>query len=168
MNQEESRIFEKEWRSIEPKLAGFFFRKGCPQQDIDDLVQETVIRSWTNFPLVKSDLNSWVWGIARLVYLEYLKKRRGEAGFTEGTEIVDIDPNSSYETISKSTMSKSLQELDPIDRKCLILHDSGGKNFSEISKMLGISSSNVHYHVDRARTILRESFPEPELKEKSR
>jgi len=168
MNQDESGRFEKEWRGIEPKLAGFFFRKGCAQEDIDDLVQETIIRSWTTFSMIKGDLDSWVWGIARLIYLEYIKKRRGEAGFIEGTEIVDIDPNPGYGTISRSALSKCIQELDPLDRECLILYDSGGKNFSEISEMLGISSGKAHYHVDRARTILRESFPEPELKEKSR
>ena len=160
MNQDDQRRFEREWRGIEPKLAGFFFRKGCPRDDIDDLVQETALRSWTNYSSLKSDFASWVWGIAKHVFYDYIRKRKKVSELEEEDEITDTAPDPGTRTISKVLLKQCLKKLDPLDRKCLILHDSAGKNLKEISEELGISLSNAHYHVDKARKILQESFPE--------
>jgi RNA polymerase sigma-70 factor, ECF subfamily len=160
MNQGDQSRFEREWRVIEPKLAGFFFRKGCPREDIDDLVQETALRSWANFFTLKSDYDSWVWGIARHVFYDYVRKRKRMPEMDLEDQIIDTAPDPGSKTITKMLLKACMKKLDPLDRKCLMLHDYTGKNLKEISEMLGISLSNVHYHVDKARKILQETFPE--------
>jgi len=160
MNQDDQRRFEREWRGIESKLTGFFFRKGCPREDIDDLVQETALRSWTNFSSLKTDFNAWVWGIAKHVFCDYIRKRRQVPDLEEEDNIIDSSPDPGTRTVSKILLKECLKMLAPLDRKCLLLHDSAGKNLKEISEILGISLSNAHYHVDKARKILQESFPE--------
>ena len=159
MNQVEHRRFETEWRKMEAKLAGYFFRKGCPEEDVEDLVQETAYRSYKNFSTLIGDFSFWVWGIASHVFLDYLRKQRKTNELDEENEPSNVqDPGN--RTISRVLMEACLKLLDPIDRKCLILHDLGGKNLEEISKILGISVSNAHYHVKKARTTIREYFPE--------
>ena len=159
MNTEEQNSFERSWRNCEDSLTGYFYRKGCPEEDTKDLMQETAMRGWKNFSSLKGEFKPWIFTIAKRTFIDYLRKRKPTSEIVDNV-VVDSRPGPSQHAITKSLLSQCLKVLDPIDRKCLTLHDFEGLNFEKIGEMLGISTSNAHYHANKARSGLRESFPD--------
>lgn len=158
MKSEKHILFENVWREIQSKLTGYFYRQACPEEDVRDLVQETATRAWTNLETCKGDLPAWMFGIARYVFLDYLRRKKDET--TIEIDAVDQRFNPEARSIEKLLISQCLQELDPIDRECLVMHDLQGYRFEDIAKKLGISRSNAHYRVEQARQYLRLKYPE--------
>ena len=153
--------FEICWHDVERKITSFFYRKGCSSDDSCDLAQETALRGWKNFDTLRGDFKPWIFQIAKYVFIDYLRKRRGVTTVDiDDCQIAGNSHESYAQTELKSIMDEILEELDPFDRKCLILHDLEGKNFEEIAIELGNSVSNAHYHVDKARKFLRQRFEE--------
>ncbi len=152
--------FEESWHAVEPKLNGYFYRKGCSREDTLDLVQETAVRAWQNFHTLKGNFKPWVFGIAKFVFFDYLRKKKRVDEIEDESVIEDLKQDPGKSALNAQLIRQCLDELDPLDRQCLILHDLEGYNFDEISGMLGISLSNAHYHDDKARKYLRERFPE--------
>ena len=164
MNPLEYNEFEKSWQQVEGKLAGYFYRKGCPEEDSLDLVQETAARAWGGFDTLRGDFTSWVFGIAKYVFIDYLRKRKQVDEIEDEALIEDHRQDPGTRAINAELLRKCFDALDLLDRKCLTLHDIEGYNYEKISETLGISVSNAHYHVDKARKYLRERFPELVIK----
>lgn len=152
----EKQVFEACWQDVERKIAGYFYRKGCPEEDARDLCQETAMRAWAKRSSNKGDFNPWVFRIARFVFLEYLRSKRD----ITDVEPVDKHPGPDRIASAKSLVSECLSMLDEKRRSCLVLHDHDGLGFKEIGDKLGISTSNAHYQVETARKHLRDKFPE--------
>ncbi len=152
--------FESTWREVESKINGYFIRRGCSRNDIDDLTQEVAVRAWKNFHRIKGEFKPYAFGIAKYVYINYINDKANFADDDRIALVADSSLNPSQESEVKELIDTCLETLDPIDRECLTLHDLHGQNFEEISRILGISRSNAHYHIEKARKLLRETFPE--------
>jgi len=157
---EKQRRFEESWRAAERKLGSYFYGLGCPPEDCQDLVQETVMRAWNGYDTLRGEFGPWVNGIARYAFAEYVRKRSRVTELNEENEIVDSSPGPGAHATTRLLVKQVLDRLDPLNRKCVILHDLHGLNFEEIGERLGISLSNVHYHYDKAQKSLREAFPD--------
>lgn len=153
-------VFENKWKKVKPVVAGFFYRRGCPRDDTLDLIQETGIAAWKNYESLDGDFKAWVIGIAKNIYKRYLRDQKRNPGTDPETAILDESPGPEENTITNFMLAHCLSELDEIDRKCLVLHDFHGYKFKEIGEKLGISRSNAHYHIERARKHLQNRFPE--------
>jgi RNA polymerase sigma factor (sigma-70 family) len=158
VTQEDHRNFEKSWAGIEKRLGVLFYRRGCPPEDIKDLLQETVRRAWEHRNNLKGNFDPWAYGIARNVLREYLDKINHSVfrGDSPDTYIQHDEPDE--QTLIRVMVQQSLQELDEIGRKCVTLHYLEGHSFEKIAEILGISLSNAHYHVDKACKELRKRF----------
>jgi RNA polymerase sigma factor (sigma-70 family) len=152
----EKQSFEADWRQVEGKIAGYFFRQCCPEEDARDLCQETALRAWARRDSRKGDFHPWVLGIARYVFLEYLRSKEASTD----AEPADGHPGPEKIAAAKTLLSECLAMLDEKRRACLVLHDHDGLGFREIGIRLGISTSNAHYQVESARKHLREKYPE--------
>jgi RNA polymerase sigma-70 factor (ECF subfamily) len=150
--------FEDLWRSLEKRLQGYFYRKGCSAHNCEDLVQETALRAWCGFATLRSDFGCWVFGIAKFTLFAHLRKlqRISILNMKIAEDFSSEDLGTSI--ISRVHMESCLRDLDPRDRDCLFLHDYEGCTFKEIAEKMGISVSNAHYHVKRAREFVRERF----------
>ena len=160
MDSGKQQAFVKDWRIVEGKLAGYFYRKGCPEEDSLDLVQETAIRAWRNYGTLKGDFKPWVFSIAKFTFIDYLRKKKQVDEIEDEASIQDLSPDPGSRAVNSELLRQCLEELEPIDRECLVLHDAEGYKFEIIAEMLGISVSNAHYHVDKARKYLCERFPD--------
>lgn len=152
--------FENRWFAVEKKLAGYFYRKGADRDDIRDLVQETAVRACEHYHTLRGEFQPWIFGIARHVYLEYLRKCRNRYDADPAVPVSDNSSNPERNSISRKLLADCLDRLETLHRQCLVLHDHDGFTFQEISEKLGIPRSNVHYHVESARKILKKEFPE--------
>lgn len=157
---DDTNSFEIQWCAVREKVAAYFFRKGCSAEDTQDLVQETAMGAWRNYSSLKGDFNAWIFGIAKNTFNNYLRDRKRKNVVEDEDGVIETNASPEHRTIAKILMKQCLIQLNPIDRKCLVLHDYLGKKYEEISEILGISRSNAHYHVEKARDYLRKRYPE--------
>jgi len=145
---------------MEPRLGSFLYAKGCPTEDVRDLLQETAYRACSRVYSLTGDMEPWIWSIARHVFSEYIRERKKYPVSEDCDEIVDNRPNPDSLGLIKQLFRQALNELDPLDRMCLIMHDLEGFVLEEISKKVGKSRSNCHYRIERAKGFIRGKFPD--------
>ena len=123
--------------------------------DPEDLVQDTVMRVWTNPPEERVALAAWLHVVLRNRGYDILRSpavRRASAA------PIDPDFRPSRDTFDEATereqlneIVRALQELPPRQARALILHALEGRPQREIASELGTSAKSVKGLVYRAR-----------------
>ena len=152
--------FERLWNNVNSRVASYFFRNGCPEEDVKDLTQDVALRAYRSFGTQTGDFKSWIYTISKRVFVEYVKMKKREIRADSRVEAVNPNPNPDSNAVYKVLVGDCLRELDPKERVSLYYHDALGWKFEEIGEKLGISRSNAHYQVENARRKLREMYPD--------
>jgi len=63
MRNKDKNRFEALWVEMEPCISSFLYSKGCPTDDIPDLLQETALRACRRIHLVDENIEPWLWKI---------------------------------------------------------------------------------------------------------
>lgn len=162
-----------ETQSWVPFLAGLraFIARRVPEQDVDDLAQEVVVRIYQGQTSLRqpSRAEAWIYGIARRTIADYYRRRPP----TERSGITDADlPAEPAESQGFSSYSGDhgpheevlswlrpmVDELPEIYREALLGADFEGKTQRQLAKDLGLSLSGVKSRVQRARALLGENL----------
>lgn len=132
-------------------------------EDKKDLVQEIIIQLWLSFDTYDSQykFSTWIYRIALNTSISSYRKNKtrtkGELEFKEipKTPIYETEPIEEDSNIR--LMQKFIRELREID-KALILLYLDGLNQKEISKIIGITPTNISTKLSRIKKILKEKF----------
>jgi RNA polymerase sigma factor (sigma-70 family) len=160
MRNKDKNRFEAVWVEMEPRISSFLYSKGCPTDDIPDLLQETAVRACRRIHLVDENIEPWLWKITRHVFSEYVKRRIKYPMTDESPELQDYSYNPDSKATTHHLFLQILNDLDPIDSKIIINYYSYGLKLREISEIVGKSVSNCHYRIERAKKLIREMYPE--------
>ncbi|MFN4189386.1 MAG: RNA polymerase sigma factor [Pseudothermotoga sp.] len=142
--------------------------------DVDDVVQEVMLRVFKGVRKFKGDskLSTWVYRIAINVCKDYLSKyrRRNEVltDFTEDEEGSMPHPVSESDTSLQATgeiayekIMDAIERLSADDRLLIKLRDVDGLSYEEISqivdKPVGSVKSSLHYARKRLKKLLEEA-----------
>ena len=123
----------------------------------DDLVQDTLERAWTRFPLwqKRGELRAWIFGIMHNQFIDQLRAQRSRpdevarddlpeqaarATQTDGLEVRDLD--------------RLLQRLPPDQREVLLLVGVEALSYQEVAQVLGVPIGTVMSRLSRARERL--------------
>ena len=123
--------------------------------DPDDLVQETVMRVWTNPPAGRVALAAWLHVVLRNRGYDFL---RAPAVSRASSAPVDPDRRPGRDAFDEATEHEqlreivaALQELPPRQARALVLHALEGRPQREIAGELGTTERSVKGLVYRAR-----------------
>ena len=123
--------------------------------DPDDLVQDTVMRVWTNPPTAPVALAAWLHVVLRNRGYDVL--RSPAVRRASGAE-VDLEQQPSRDAFDEATereqlreIVEALQELPPRQARALVLHALEGRPQKEIAGELGTTPRSVKGLVYRAR-----------------
>ncbi|HEY8541437.1 MAG TPA: sigma-70 family RNA polymerase sigma factor [Pseudothermotoga sp.] len=142
--------------------------------DVDDVVQEVMLRIFKGVRKFKGDskLSTWIYRIAINVCKDYLSKykKRNEVltDFTEDEESTVLHPVSESDTILQATgeieyekIMDAIEKLSADDRLLIKLRDVDGLSYEEISqivdKPIGSVKSSLHYARKRLKKLLEEA-----------
>lgn len=139
------------------------------QEEIEDLVQDVFIKSYTNIQSFDSRqrFSPWIYRIAHNTFVNELKrKERGSFILFDADTILPQLP--AKETTDKAVLDAELQtELDSLIvelpakyREALILHYYEALSYQEISEVLQIPVTTVGVRMSRARDKLKRSYVE--------
>jgi RNA polymerase sigma-70 factor (ECF subfamily) len=125
----------------------------------DEVVQDVWLRVVRGIARLRdpASLRAWLFGIARRVLMDRLRKKYGEAGLValDGDEIPAPADTSNLED-AIDVMHGELAQLPVTEREVLELFYLQGLSLSELAEILGIPVGTVKSRLFRARHALRQ------------
>ena len=132
----------------------------------DEATQETFVRAHHRLGTLEQAgrLQGWLFGIARMVFFEQLRRRRRDAPMPRAEEEPDpIDGAASPEALllsaeSNRLLDHALESLSEERRAALLMRIDRGLGYGEIGAAMGWTLQKVKNEIHRARLQLRSSL----------
>ncbi|MGQ0567357.1 MAG: RNA polymerase sigma factor [Gemmobacter sp.] len=142
-----------------PALRAFALSLTRNIPDADDLVQDTIVKAWSNFDkfTVGTDLRAWMFTILRNVFFSRKRKTRREVEDPD-----QIHENSLFERpahdgrIAFAEFQRAFDKLTPEHREVLVLVGANGYSCEEAAQVMGVAVGTVKSRTNRARAKLCE------------
>lgn len=125
----------------------------------DDLVQDTIVKAWTNFDkfTVGTNLRAWLFTILRNTFYSDKRKTRREVSDPEGAHAATLFVKPDHDgRMAFAEFSIAFDKLTPEHREVLILVGASGFSYEEAADMMGVAVGTVKSRANRARTRLAE------------
>ena len=140
-----------------PSLRAFAMSLARNGALADDIVQDTVVKAWTNFDQYKpgTKLRAWLFTILRNHFYSHLRKA--------GREVEDIDGEHAARLVSKPAhdgrlrMNEVMAAFDKLpaeQREALLLVGASGFTYEEAAKTCGITLGTLKSRMNRGRGAL--------------
>lgn len=156
---EDCNIFEV-WEEHKSALMGYIQKRVSNQDDVKDLLQEILLKSYQYCSKGKTvlHLKSWLYKITQNTIIDYYKQSNKEIPI----EMLPSNDDESQSQIGEaSEYIKVLLKLLPSEYSIpLYRYDIEGVDQKTIAKELGLTLTNTKSRIQRGRTKLKERFLE--------
>jgi RNA polymerase sigma-70 factor (ECF subfamily) len=127
----------------------------------DDLVQDTLVKAWTNLDSFEkgSNLKAWLFTILRNTYFSELRKRRREVEDADNAfaERMSVLPDQDVH-MDLVDFKKAFGTLSDDQKEVLLLVGAEGFSYEEAAAITGAAVGTVKSRVNRARVGLTKSL----------
>jgi len=149
------------WReevvALIPALRAFAWSLSHNGSDADDLVQDTLIKAWTNKDKFEpgTNLRAWMFTILRNTYYTHVLRRRREVRDEQGEYAGALrSPATQDWSVAMRALQTGLQRLPAEHREALILVGAAGLSYEEAAEICGCALGTIKSRVNRARARL--------------
>lgn len=142
-----------------PALRAFAMSLTRNSATADDMMQDTVLKAWTNMNKFKPGTNMRAWLFTILRNNFYTSRRK------LNREVADVD-NAFSDTLSVKPdhdgrlqmldFRQAFEQLPDEQREALILVGASGFSYDEAGEMCGVATGTIKSRVNRARIKLAE------------
>jgi RNA polymerase sigma-70 factor (ECF subfamily) len=144
-------------------LGRFLYSLGADQEDLEDLVQETLFRAFRRVDTWSggATFRSWLLTIGSNHLRDHVRKRKGKLVPIDDRDVLDAsDPEANLDaTETEERLRAGLARLPRLQRQVFLLRAQEGSDYEEIAMALGTTSgaARVHYHhaVKRLKELVR-------------
>jgi RNA polymerase sigma-70 factor, ECF subfamily len=145
-------------------LGRFLYSMGADQEDIEDLIQETLFRAFRRVDSWRggASFRSWLLTIGSNLLRDEVRKRKGRRLVSmDDRDIPDhSDPHSDLAAgEAADRVREGLAQLPRLQREVFLLRAQEGSDYAEIASVLGTTpgAARVHYHhaVKRLKELVR-------------
>jgi RNA polymerase sigma-70 factor, ECF subfamily len=127
----------------------------------DDLVQDTLVKAWSNLDGFEkgSNLKAWLFTILRNTYFSELRKRRREVEDADGAlaERMSVMPEQQVH-MDLVDFKKAFGELSDDQKEVLLLVGAEGFSYEEAAEITNAAVGTVKSRVNRARVALNKAL----------
>ena len=138
-------------------LRAFAISLGGSASVADDLVQEAMLRAWSNFDRFQpgTSMRAWLFTILRNIHFSNRRKRPREVQDSDGLYAERIVvPAGQVGHIELQDFRKALALLPPEQREALILVGASGLSYQEAAGVCEVEVGTIKSRVSRARSRL--------------
>ena len=142
-----------------PKLRAFAISLTRNVAQADDLVQETILKAWSNMDKFDpaTNLDAWLFTILRNTFYSSLRKTRREVRDTDGAHAATLSVKPEHDSrLAFQDFQRAFDHLSPEHREVLILVGASGFSCEEAAAMMGVAVGTVKSRTSRARKRLAE------------
>lgn len=142
-----------------PKLRAFAISLARDATMADDLVQDTILKAWSNIEKFDpaTNLDAWLFTILRNTFYSSLRKTRREVQDSDGVHAASLSVKPAHDShMAMREFQKAFDLLSPEHREVLILVGASGFSCEEASEMMGVAIGTVKSRASRARKRLAE------------
>jgi RNA polymerase sigma-70 factor (ECF subfamily) len=157
---------------LRPRLARYFAAHGFVAAELDDLVQQTLVRVFQGVGELRTEAAflGWLFVITRNVGSSARRRSARDGAVMVAGAASDVEPPAraagdgrTPETrLELARVQRELAGLPRQQRRCLILAARDGLAYAEIGELLGLSVLTVRNHLAAARRRLRRALGETE------
>lgn len=152
------------WTEYRAGLKAFLHSKVSNAADVDDLLQDILLKTHQNIGQIRSQdsIKSWLFQIANHLIIDFYRRNKTftelkqEESLSEAMWLEEQERNIKREI--SGCVQPFIQGLDEKDAELLTAIDIQGVSQKEYAESLGISYSTLKSRVQKARTQLRGLF----------
>lgn len=145
-------------------VAGVAWRYGAAAEEVDDLVSEVFIKTYTNLGRYRPQhaFSTWLYRLAANHVVDNGRRKRKERGRTEmPEEIVDPAESVEHNFVKRRKMERLREAMDELPahyRETLFLVYVEGLKVDEAARELGLPSGTIKTRLMRGREALRKTM----------
>ena len=151
--------FKDELIATMPAVRGFARTFERDSARADDLVQEAMMKAWSNQGAFKpgTNMKAWLFTILRNVYISQYRKARREVEDADGALTGSLAEKGRQEGhMAFLDLREALGELPDDQREALVMVGAAGLSYDEAAEVIGVAAGTVKSRVSRARGRLSE------------
>jgi len=140
-----------------PTLRAFAISLIGDVERADDLVQETVLKAWSNFDSFKegTNLRAWLFTILRNEFYSQMRKKRREVEDVDGAMSNSLAESPRQQAhLELQDFRAALAELPDEQREALVLVGASGLSYEEAAEICDCAVGTIKSRVSRARDRL--------------
>lgn len=120
----------------------------------DDMVQDTLIKAWTNIDKFKvgTNMRAWLFTILRNTYYSSRRKSKREVADVDGIITDNLAEKPAHDGhMQLNDFRKALAQLSDEQREALLLVGASGFSYEEAAEMCGVAVGTIKSRTNRAR-----------------
>lgn len=142
-----------------PRLRAFAISLARNVPQADDLVQDTILKAWTNIDKFDpaTNLDAWLFTILRNTFYSSLRKTRREVQDSEGVHAAALAVKPAHDgRLALQEFKRAFDQLSDEHREVLVLVGASGFSCEQAAAMMGVAVGTVKSRTSRARRKLAE------------
>ncbi len=150
---------EEELVSHLPALRAFAISLTRNKSTADDMVQDTIVKAWTNIQKFKpgTNMRAWLFTILRNNFYSERRKMRREVADIDGEITASLAEKPAHDgRLQLQDFKRAFDTLPVEQRETLILVGASGFSYEEAAEMCGVAIGTIKSRANRGRKRLSE------------
>ncbi|MCZ4353959.1 RNA polymerase sigma factor [Roseovarius aestuarii] len=142
-----------------PALRAFALSLTRNGATADDMVQDTVVKAWTNIEKfeVGTNMRAWLFTILRNTYYSSRRKVKREVADVDGVFTEGMSEKPAHDgRLQMRDFRRAFDQLPDEQRETLILVGASGFSYEEAADMCGVAVGTIKSRANRGRQRLAE------------
>ena len=140
-----------------PALRAFALSLTRDGSSADDLVQDTIVKAWTNMDKFQAgtNLRAWLFTILRNTFYSARRKTRREVSDSDGIYAARLATRPDHDgRLAMTDFRAAFAQLPDEQREALILVGASGFSYDDAARMTGVAVGTVKSRANRGRKRL--------------
>ena len=140
-----------------PALRAFALSLTRSGASADDLVQDTIVKAWTNMDKFQAgtNLRAWLFTILRNTFYSARRKTKREVSDSDGIHAARLTTRPDHDgRLALRDFRVAFEQLPDEQREALLLVGASGFSYEEVAEMTGVAIGTVKSRANRGRRKL--------------